>query len=569
MERDTMDGKLEGEKAEKKEKDCETGQMKADKIVEDPVETEKKEADDTETGDVTGTDMKTNDVTEADTKADKAEAPADTEKDKPEGDFPESRKAEAGGSGIKKKRPVIRYLLLCVLAVLLIAYGCVAVYYRSHFFPATTINGYDCSNQTVESAALLLENQAQEYVLTVTGRMNESGDKGELGEIRAGEIDLRLEDAASTAERLLKEQNCLLWILAYFQQEHSYSVVNGVVFDEELLEEQLKQWDSFQRKNMIQPQDAYISEYSEKEECYLLVPETKGTALDMADVSEKVKNAVYAHAKQLDLEEQGCYQSAAVTTEDKKLKENLAKANLWLTTAVTYDWNGTEVAVDKDLIREWIVFEKSKPSLDEEAVARFVSDTAKELDTYGKKRKFTTTLGVELTLPSGAYGWKTDREGETEELLQLILQGSILKKEPLYLMRAAQKGSNDIGPSYVEADLSNQHLYLYQNGELVLETDFVSGSMNRSGRMTPPGVFGLTYKTTNAVLRGEDYETPVNYWMPFNGNVGMHDATWRASFGGEIFLTNGSHGCINLPLNMAKEIYQYVSTGFPVICYYY
>ncbi len=151
----------------------------------------------------------------------------------------------------------------------------------------------------------------------------------------------------------------------------------------------------------------------------------------------------------------------------------------------------------------------------------------------------------------------------------MIYQGSVLEKEPLYTSRGANKGSDDIGDSYVEIDLSNQHLYLFWEGEIVLESDFVSGDMTRSGRMTPPGVFGLTYKTRNAVLRGEDYETPVNYWMPFNGNIGMHDATWRSSFGGSIYITNGSHGCVNLPLDKAAQIYEYVSTGFPVICYYY
>ena len=127
---------------------------------------------------------------------------------------------------------------------------------------------------------------------------------------------------------------------------------------------------------------------------------------------------------------------------------------------------------------------------------------------------------------------------------------------------------NDIGRSYVEADLTNQHLYLYYKGNLVLETDFVSGDMRVSGNITPQGVFGLTYKTQNAVLRGADYETPVSYWMPFHGNFGMHDATWRSEFGGDIYLTNGSHGCLNLPLDKAAELYSYLYTGYPVICYY-
>ena len=202
-------------------------------------------------------------------------------------------------------------------------------------------------------------------------------------------------------------------------------------------------------------------------------------------------------------------------------------------------------------------------------VSPYDPEQAKEYDTYGKKRKFTTVQGIELNLSSGAYGWKTDREEEIKALTEAIQNGETVDKEPAYISKGAQKGSNDIGNSYVEIDLTNQHLYLFKDGDIVLETDFVSGNMSKADCVTPPGVFGLTYKTRNAILRGANYETPVNYWMPFNGNVGMHDATWRRAFGGTIYLTSGSHGCINLPLHMAASIYEYVSTGFPVVCYYY
>ena len=104
-----------------------------------------------------------------------------------------------------------------------------------------------------------------------------------------------------------------------------------------------------------------------------------------------------------------------------------------------------------------------------------------------------------------------------------------------------------------------------------LQVIFRIGQLSNSrarGWGTPGGVFGLTYKTRNAVLRGTNYETPVSYWMPFNGNIGMHDANWRSSFGGDIYQTNGSHGCINMPVNKAKEIYGYVEKNMPVVCYY-
>ena len=123
----------------------------------------------------------------------------------------------------------------------------------------------------------------------------------------------------------------------------------------------------------------------------------------------------------------------------------------------------------------------------------------------------------------------------------------------------------DIGASYVEIDMGNQHLYLYMNGELILESDFVSGNISR-GYGTPAGVFGLTYKERNATLTGENYASHVDYWMPFNGGIGLHDASWRSKFGGTLYQTGGSHGCINLPPQKAPALYDLVYKGIPVLC---
>ncbi len=100
----------------------------------------------------------------------------------------------------------------------------------------------------------------------------------------------------------------------------------------------------------------------------------------------------------------------------------------------------------------------------------------------------------------------------------------------------------------------------------MLETDCVTGNSAR-GFDTPAGVYGITYKQRDATLNGENYSTPVSYWMPFNKNIGLHDAGWRSSFGGELYKTSGSHGCVNLPPEAAKRIYEVIQTGTPVICY--
>ncbi len=467
----------------------------------------------------------------------------------------------------KKKSKKWIAIVVAVVAVIVLAYGGVAFYYQSHFLNHTVINNNECSNLTVVEVASILDQQSQAYSLQILGR-DENGAQEEIGTITAPEIGMGLADTQGAVQELLNRQNAFLWIEMLWSTRY-HEVIQGVTYDADKLQEQLAQMPALQQKNMIAPQDAYISEYSENAKGYEIFPETTGTELNLNLVEEVVSTAIMAEESAVDLEEQGCYKTAEVTAEDATLVKACDTMNQWVSAQITYDWNGNKVVVDGDTIHEWIQTDNKDPQLDEEAIGEFVAEQAKEYDTYGKKRKFTTIQGIELTLPGGAYGWKTDREEEVKELTASIKKGETTSKEPVYSSKGAQKGSNDIGSSYVEIDLTNQHLYLFQKGNVVLETDFVSGNMSKPGCITPPGVFGITYKTKNAVLRGADYVTPVNYWMPFNGNVGMHDATWRSVFGGDIYLTSGSHGCVNLPLDMAAAIYEYMSTGFPVVCYYY
>ncbi|MCM1568582.1 MAG: L,D-transpeptidase/peptidoglycan binding protein [Roseburia sp.] len=461
------------------------------------------------------------------------------------------------------------WVILAVLPILILAGGYLGIagYYQSRFFRNTYINHIACGNLKVAAVAAMLDEKAGEYCLEVYGRNPQLPEENILlGSIRAQDIAYSDLNNQATVQELLERQNAFLWIEVLANKQYTYDLDEGVSFDREMLSELLEDWEAFRKNNMKKPKDAYLSGYLEEEGGYAVLPESPGSELDGAAAKEIIENAILRKETSINLEEYNCYTAAGITEQDKKLCATVKTLNQWLDTVITYDWNGTEVVLDRERIKDWISLEQEEAVLDEEAVAEFVREYARQLDTFGRNKKFTTTSGEEITLPS-AYGWQVDRQAETEELKGLIYEGVVTEREPIYSIRAYEKGSDDIGSSYVEIDLSNQHLYLYYLGELVLETDFVSGNMS-NGNYTPPGVYGLTYKTKDAVLRGENYATPVKYWMPFNGNVGMHDATWRRSFGGTIFMTGGSHGCINLPLSQAEAIYGYVQQGFPVICYY-
>ena len=215
----------------------------------------------------------------------------------------------------------------------------------------------------------------------------------------------------------------------------------------------------------------------------------------------------------------------------------------------------------------WISEESHCTDLDSSAVLSYAQKLAEKYDTQGYARKFRTSYGKEITLYKGNFGWKLDAEATALS----IMESACFHRQQFVAPVWKHKGvgftrGDDIGDSYVEIDLVNQKVWLYQNGEQLLATECVSGTYG-TDRQTPGGVYSITYKQSPAVLRGPGYESPVTYWMPFNGGIGLHDASWRDSFGGDIFKTNGSHGCINLPTEAAKLIYETVSAGYPVVCY--
>lgn len=482
----------------------------------------------------------------------------------------EAQLAEAPG---KKKWVWLVILAVVVLLGLLIAGYCKkAVYYQTHFFKNTFINNIDCSEMEAVAVAAQLNSQIIEYNVEIIGR-DEKGEEISLGTIQADDINYVYTDSLGGVQEILELQNEWLWITTLGDEIRGFSLVQDVTFDSNLLAEKLLELDGFQKENMIAPTDAYISEYSEEIGGYEIIPETRGTKFDVEKAVSCVETAIIGESAAVEvtvnLVEQGLYEEPKIVGSDEKLVSQVDTINRWLSTEITYDWNGNKIVVDNSVIKDWASLEDGKPVLDEQAISDFVNKNANAYDTSGKNATFTTTLGVQLSLPRLSYGWKTDREGEIAELTELIKTGSKQEREPLYLRKGVWKGQNDIGTSYVEADITHQHLYVYDKGVIVFETDFVSGDMNKPDCVSPAGIFGLTYKTLNAVLRGADYVTPVTYWMPFYGNFGMHDATWRDSFGGEIYLTDGSHGCLNLPLDAAAIIYNYVYEGSPIICYYY
>lgn len=234
---------------------------------------------------------------------------------------------------------------------------------------------------------------------------------------------------------------------------------------------------------------------------------------------------------------------------------------------ITYQFGDQSEVLDNDRILSWLKEqEDGSVAIDEQQAKAFVKELAEKYDTAYTTRTFHTTGGRDIQIAQGDYGWRIDQEAETKHLLELLAAKQSAVCEPIYAQTAAVHAKNDWGTTYVEVSLTDQYLWLYKDGHCILESYFVSGNPTR-GHATPKGIYGLTYKTRDATLSGEGYDSQVKYWMPFNRNVGLHDAPWRKTFGGQIYRNNGSHGCINLPPANAAKIYENVDKNTPVIVY--
>ena len=196
----------------------------------------------------------------------------------------------------------------------------------------------------------------------------------------------------------------------------------------------------------------------------------------------------------------------------------------------------------------------------------FVRDLCERYDTYGVERTFKAADGREVTIPANksTYGNKIDEEAEIEWLKEAVRSGRPQKHEPALLHSALYLAEDDIGGRYIEVDKAKQTLYYFVDGKIDMEIPVVTGCSSL-GRNTPSGVYDIYFMQKNRTLRGEGYTSFVKFWMAFTGHYGIHDASWRRDFGGEIYVHSGSHGCVNIPTADAEILYQKVEVGVPVI----
>lgn len=472
----------------------------------------------------------------------------------------ETKEKVVDNSAAEKKinRKKLFIILGSVVGAVLVIYVGLSIFFMSHFYFNTTLNGKNVSGYSADKVFDNWEDEIGNYSL----RIVESD--GTESELKGSDIDMVLQ-WDDTIAKMISKQNGFAWPAKLFNPDQNTSEAI-VTFDEDKLDSALDGFSFMDKSKQIDPVDATVSDY-DKNDGYTLVESVPGTAIDKPALKENIEKALYGLADTYQITEGNGYLAPKIANDDEKLLAAIDTMNKYAGSEIDYEIGSEKETLDINTFADWLsINDNEKVEIDEEKVADYVAELGTKYNTYGKSKQLATSYGTTITMSNCHYGWKIDAETEAAAIVDDIKGGEKVTRDLNYQYTAASHTGNDYGNSYVEINLTAQHLYLYKNGSLVIDSDFVSGNPSK-GNATHTGVFGVTYTERNATLKGQNYATPVSFWMPFNGNEGMHDATWRSSFGGSIYKRNGSHGCVNLPYSVAQTIFENVSAGFPVFVY--
>lgn len=456
----------------------------------------------------------------------------------------------------RKRRIIIGSVAGAALLLAAVYFGMV-LYFSSHFFFRTKINGWKVGGMDLKGAEEKVGDGVEDYLLTIFDR------NGEKHHIYGQDIACAYVPDGSV-EKLLEGQNPFQWVAAMFQPK-SGEVPITMEYQESLISDAVMAMDCFQEGNIVEPENAEIKL---GDDGYYVEPEEPGTRMVFENVLAKVKQAVSAGDSEVSLADED-YANPEITKESPVITDAMERIKSYESAEITYEIKDYDEKLTSGKIRSFIQLgEDYSVSLKEDEIEKYVQALASTYNTYADVRSFKTSSGDTVEIGGGDYGWIVNKPAEAEQLKADLEGGKPVSREPVYSQRPFAEGKDDIGNTYIEIDYTKQHLWYYENGSLVTETDVVTGNINRNNG-SPDGVFKIVYKESPAVLKGEDYESDVTYFMPFAYNVGIHDASWRnGRFGGDIYKSSGSHGCINAPLEIAALLYERVKVGTPVIAFY-
>lgn len=477
-----------------------------------------------------------------------------------------------------------------VLGLVAIVYIVGVVAFSQIAYPNTTIAGVDISFSNASSAATKVNSAWKHYKLTVSG--------DDFNWTYQPKSDEPIVDGETAAKEIISHNEAFIWparlVDSLSGKAKTTVTTNEVNLNQDIDLSMLS--NAFDQKQFEEDLGAAIdafnegrtgtfeasSSYDEKAGKFTIEKARSNEKLNREHVIKYAEIELASLSETVDLTKLGndAYEPLNGTLTNDQIQAACDAANNFLGVNVTLKLNGNDAGkVDGSSVLQWISFaDPANPTLDTSQISNWAADLANGFNTVGSTRWWTRADGKQCAVEGGDFGWSIDSSTLAKQVEDAINNKQTSEIEINYSQKAdtfTAKGEPD-WKAYIDVDLSEQHARYYdEGGNIVWEANFISGKPGEDA--TPEGVWQINSNDGATKLIGAKdpktgkpkYESPVSYWMPFEGNmVGFHDATWQndSSFdSAESYKWCGSHGCINLRLADAKALHDCIKVGLCVV----
>ena len=466
----------------------------------------------------------------------------------------ESKRADPSYVEVLRAGDIIYAISIFVLMIYMVG----LVIFTFEVPPGTIVNSIDVSWQKYADLKTIVENVNPNDVFLIIE------DKGsEIIRVTYSEVDGKKEAEVDV------KFNKYLWFIDLFRA-HNVNTNITYLYDSSKLRRKLKELN----EDLEAPT---APKFEKVDGIYSATAGTPGSRVDVDKVLKMVDNAEFVgDILYLDTDS-----NPELLQQPPSIDNSVIKEDVEFYTEITKHLPQIQISDDilfsigeAELCRlVEFNFDKKSLNVNLNEVESHIDDLYDKYYSVGTEQKFVDGEGQIRTVTGGTYGWELDKE-ETLKTFIHTLENLSEDEQPIIKVSWKSTGYTDgtnllsefDGDRYIVVSIEDQHVWVRDSGEIIMESDCVTGEKGKCD--TPKGTFSVLERRDGKYLEGANYRTWVNKWMRLTwSGIGLHDATWRRNFGDKIFETNGSHGCINLPSQFASELFEWVKSGDVVFIY--
>lgn len=473
---------------------------------------------------------------------------------------------------------VVKSISICLIILLVLGLA-----YLSYLF-GTSITAFNPLSKDPIISGLLLSSYTQDELKDLT--MNPSNYTFTLQEKDNGEEVIEAKSFIinpvddSIFNKLIANRLIELKTnpISAFQSNYDDGVI---FFSQNKLNDTIESLYAVAREDKVPTQNANAV-YNKKTGKFTPVSESVGNTVDNQELSMHIINRLNLdneYDQTINLVDEEIYVQPTITANSDLLKEKIDTLNTLLKTKIQYKSGWRTNTLSSSTYANWLTLDnQGNVIVSREPLVEYLQEVA------GKQNLFTSKEEA-LNKKKVLTGYIINYDDEIVAATNAILSKesttrtftdkftvTIDEIAPIYTAENEtyiNELKDRLGSEFVYIKIGDQFMWYVKDNEILVATPITTGAKNSHD--TPTGEYTIKYKSRNVTLKGKnddgsEYNSPVAYWMPFVGSIGIHDAdNWRSDYGADVYRYNGSHGCVNTPREKCAIIYDNISVQCPVL----